>query len=352
MKLWFERGAYASKKGRRIAAELEPEKVKNIAVIRHAALGDMVITRAFLQEARRFFPNAQITLSLVSNYTYSAPEDLVDRVHVIHGSDQRGTPIRERIARIKELGEQDIIFDLAATNRSYYVCLFNKAKLKLGFPYKPIQNRIFYDLGILRSDFKFEAETMLDFLNLLGHQPRYPLEFGYPRYDAASCQPRVVYFFGASTANKCYPQAQMIEVIDRLATSAPEHQHVILEGIKPHEKADKIIAQLKHHTNVSVQTQLSLEEVIPWLAESKLLVCNDTGVRNLAIATHTPTLGLFFSTVPYRYWPRYEPHYAVFNADGSLPTVEAVSQEILHALGLGTPAPTLTPAPIPAPTEA
>lgn len=339
MKLWFERGAYASKKGRRIAAELDPGSIKKIAVIRHAALGDMVITRAFLQEARRFFPNARITLSLVSNFTYSAPEDLVDRIHVIHGTDQRGTPLRERIARIQELGEQDIIFDLAATNRSYFVCLFNKAKLKLGFPYKPIQNRLFYDLGILRSDFEFEAEVMLNFLNLLGHQPRYPLDFAYPRYDAASCQPRVVYFFGASVASKCYPEANMIEVIDRLASCAPGHQHVILEGIKPHEKADGIIAQLKQHANVSVQTTLSLEELIPWLAQSRLLVCNDTGVRNLAIATHTPTLGLFFSTVPYRYWPRYEPHHAVFNADGTLPTVDAVSQEIVRALGLNTPKP-------------
>ncbi len=54
--LWFEKGAYASKKARLYQAnEFEPNKVKNIAVIRHAALGDQVITRAFLIEARKFF---------------------------------------------------------------------------------------------------------------------------------------------------------------------------------------------------------------------------------------------------------------------------------------------------------
>ena len=332
MKLWFERGAYTSKKGREVAARLDPAQVRKIAVIRHAALGDMVITRAFLQEARRFFPNAEITLSLVSNYTYSAPEDLVDRIHVIHGSDQRGTPIKERIARMKELGEQDILFDLAATNRSYYLCVLTKAKLKIGFPYKQIQNRLFYDIGILRSDFQFEGEVMLDFLNILGHQPYYPLDFAYPKFDVDKCQKRVVYFFGASVQNKCYPEEKMIDVIDRLAADKPDYQHVILEGVKPDEKADAILAKLSHHTNVSVQATLPLDEVTQWLADSRLVVCNDTGVRNLAISTHTPTLGIFFATVPYRYWPRYEPHYAAFCADGSVPPVEKVCAEALRAL--------------------
>jgi len=136
MKFWFTKGAWASKKAREVITALSREQIKNIAVIRHAALGDMVLTRAFLVEARKAFPSATITLSIVSNYTRGTPEDLVDRVHIIHGSDQRGTPIKQRIKRIKELGEQDIIFDLASSNRSVMTCLFNKATLKIGFPYR------------------------------------------------------------------------------------------------------------------------------------------------------------------------------------------------------------------------
>ena len=52
--LWFERGAYASKKARHyIETEFSPEKITKIAVIRHAALGDQVIVRPFLIEARK-----------------------------------------------------------------------------------------------------------------------------------------------------------------------------------------------------------------------------------------------------------------------------------------------------------
>src|SRR5690606_18663406 len=69
------------------------------------------------------------------------------------------------------------------------------------------------------------------------------------------------------------------------------------------------------------QPRLSLEALAPWMAQVSVLVCGDTGVRNLALATHTPTLGVFFSTLPYRYWPRYEPfHEAIFLRDGSVPS--------------------------------
>ena len=60
MKLWFNKGAWASKKAEEKLSTLEPEQVKRIAVIRHAALGDMVLTRPFLNELRRCFPNARI----------------------------------------------------------------------------------------------------------------------------------------------------------------------------------------------------------------------------------------------------------------------------------------------------
>ncbi|MCW8885971.1 MAG: lipopolysaccharide heptosyltransferase family protein, partial [Motiliproteus sp.] len=261
MKLWFERGAWASRKGRKAAAALQPEAVRKIAVIRHAALGDMVIARPFLLELRRFFPNAEITLSLTSNYTYGAPEDLVDRVHTVYGQDQRDIPKREQIRRAKELGEQDIIFDLAATARSFHVTTLNKAKLKVGFPYKRVQNYLYYDIGILRTDFRFEGEILLDFLHIFGHRCEYPLNFTLPQFHANNSKQRIVYFFGASTAEKCYPEEKMIAVIAQLAKDLPNHQHIVLEGIKADEKADHILEQLSEFTNVSNQSTLDLDQL-------------------------------------------------------------------------------------------
>ena len=114
MKLWFERGAWASAKGRKRVAALSADNAESIALIRHAALGDMVLIRPFIFELRKFFPNATITLSLVSNYVYGAPEELVDRIHIIYGSDQRNVSKLLQYRKIKELGYHDIIFDMAS----------------------------------------------------------------------------------------------------------------------------------------------------------------------------------------------------------------------------------------------
>ena len=49
----------------------------------------MMQTRNFIIETRKVFPNAIITLSIVSNYIRGIPEDQIDCVHIINGSDQK-----------------------------------------------------------------------------------------------------------------------------------------------------------------------------------------------------------------------------------------------------------------------
>jgi ADP-heptose:LPS heptosyltransferase len=330
MKIWYEKGAWINKKARKFVAEHTPEQVKSIAVIRHAALGDMVITRPFLLELKRFFPHAKITLSLVSNYVYGAPEDLVDRIHVVQ---RKGGSIRERIAEYKALGEHDIIIDLAASTRSFWITLFNKAKLKMGFPYHMAQQWIYYDIALLRSDMQPEAEVMLHMLNVLGCATHYPLIYDLPGQTLRRDKPFLLYFTGASVASKCWPEQKFVELIDKAAKALPDMDHIILRGHRPEESVDHLLAQLTQHANVHGTDKLSLDECTAMIKGSALVVTNDNGVRNLAIAADTCTLGIFFATVPFRYWPRDGRHAAVFNADGSLPDVSMVFDAMLAMLG-------------------
>lgn len=325
--LWFEKGAYASKKARQyLANDFDNTKVKNIAVIRHAALGDQVITRPFLVEARKFFPNAKITLCAVSNYQYGMPNDLADDVHVMHGSDKKKEiNLKEKIRNIKELPPQDIIFDLAATNRSYWMMSFAKSKLKIGFPYRAILNRLLYDVGVFRSDFTPEIEAMLDMLRILGHSPSYPLDFAYPsnKDERDNNDPFIVYFNGGSQPSKMYPMDKVKELIEESLKRFPDYKHVFLEGLKEDEKGDELIGLLKH-SNFSIQETMPLDGLVKWLAQATVVVCTDTGIRNVAISTHTPTVGIFYSTVPFRYTPSYEPHEIVMNANSDIPSPEQV----------------------------
>jgi ADP-heptose:LPS heptosyltransferase len=335
MKLWFERGAWASQFGRRTIQEMVPEQVKRIAVIRHAALGDMVLVRPFLVEVRKFFPNAEIVLSLVSNYTYGAPVDLADSVHIAHGSHEKNVTIRERVGKAKELGNVDILFDLADTTRSRYLCLLTKAKVKIGFPYRWYQRHLLLDAAVPRSDFSFEAVTMLDALMLLGANPEFPLNFAWPKELVDRAEPRqktVIYFPFASVPSKCWPTDRFLSLIAQAATNYPSYNHVVLAGVGAHEHVNDYAVLAQKHANVNLQQPMSLDETIKFLAKSGLVVSNDTGVRNLAISLDTPTLGIFYSTVPYRYWPRYGSHFATFNPAGKPPEVQDVFNDLSKAL--------------------
>lgn len=77
------KGVWTSGKAKKELDRLNREDVKSIAVIRHAALGDMVLTRNFLLEAKKLFPQAKITLSVVSHYMRGIPEDIIDRLHIL-----------------------------------------------------------------------------------------------------------------------------------------------------------------------------------------------------------------------------------------------------------------------------
>lgn len=331
MKFWFTKGAWASKKAREVITALSREQIKNIAVIRHAALGDMVLTRAFLVEARKAFPSATITLSIVSNYTRGTPEDLVDRVHIIHGSDQRGTPIKQRIKRIKELGEQDIIFDLASSNRSVMTCLFNKATLKIGFPYRKIQARLFYDVATCRTDMNFEVNDMLGMLNIFGIKTAYPHVYDMPGEALSRDRPYVVYFAGASTADKCWPTDHFTKLIGDMAMQYPDHDHLVLEGIQEWEKAETILRPLNTIENASGISADSIEKTTALLKGASMVVSNDTGIRHVAIVCGTPTIGIFHRD-PFRYWPRYCIHDIVIPEPEWPPSVDAVKNACLNML--------------------
>lgn len=322
MRLWFEKGAWASRSAHAKALKMKPEEVRTIAIIRHAAIGDMVILRPFIVELKRFFPNAKITLSLVEHYSYGAPTDLVDRVHIVaKKKNGKKTGFLNRLSQIRALGEHDLLFNQADTSLSDWVTLLNKAQLKIGFPYHRIKNYLYFDVSILRSDLAPEMEVLLQMLYVFGAKDTRPLDFAYPKYKVKRKNPYIVYFPSASDEAKCWPY--FMELVEKMADEYPEYKHVLLEGIGDDEKI-QLNKQLLSQGNVSVSPALPFDEAMKFLAESCLVVSNDTGVRNMGISIGANTLGIFYSTVPYRYWPRDGKHEVVFNADRSIPEVSKV----------------------------
>ena len=337
IKLWLERGAWASAKARRYFSQISPPEVRRIGVIRHAALGDMVLVRPFLAEIKRYFPNAQIVLSVVSNYMVGIPYDLVDSVHVTPGNNVKGVTLLSRIKAAREIGAVDILFDLADTTRSRYICIFAVAKVRIGMSYNPFLSRLLHDAAVWRSDFVFEADNMLHTLMLLGATPSDPVSFSWNAVTdrSNSRESRILYFPFASTSQKMWPIKNWVELIEHSCRLWPHHKHVVLSGSETWEIAANIFRddfQIRS-VNVEFAAPCSLDDLLTSMQSSSLLISNDTGVRNLAIALGTSTVGIFFNTVPYRYWPHGGRHIAVFRSDGDAPSTEEVVKSMFNQLG-------------------
>ena len=327
MQLWFRQGIYASKKVKSKIEKLQYCDIKSIAVIRHQALGDMVLIRSFLIEARKVFPNAKITLSIIDRYTLGVPEDLVDRVHIIN----RNAAFVERYKQSKELGYHDFIFDLASTPRSRFLCLTNSAIAKFGFPYRKYRAFLFYDIAIPRNDLTYEVCDMLKMLQAIGAKTSFPHVFNLPGETLKRDKNHLVYFIGASNTYKMWPSERYAELINRLSNEFPQYEHLILEGINSWENADTIIRNIDNTDNVFVIKPDTIEFAISLLKGATLLVSNDTGIRHLAVTAGTPTVGIFHAN-PYRYWPRYNHHDIVMKQDNEPALVNDVHKSCVKIL--------------------
>jgi ADP-heptose:LPS heptosyltransferase len=96
-----------------------------------------------------------------------------------------------------------------------------------------------------------------------------------------------------------------------MANAFPETDHLVLGGLQDWERADTVLDSISEYKNIGIAEADTIEKTVSLMKGSDLLVSNDTGIRHVAITCNTPTVGIFPGK-PYRYWPRYEIHDAVY----------------------------------------
>jgi ADP-heptose:LPS heptosyltransferase len=332
----FRRGsAFASKKALKYLKTISPKDIKKVTVIRHAAIGDFMNIRPFLINLREFMPNAEITLSVENNAMYGMPEDLVDKIHIMHRHHPKDmskkTGLFYRIKEAKQLPPQDIVFDLSDSALSFLLTFFSNSKLKIGYPYRQYR-RWFYDIATLRSEFVIEAETVQHMLNFLGSKNLAPLNYGLDnKYPKDNIKKQIIYFAGASSEDKRWEKEKFQILIEKLSSTYRNYDHIILQGIQENEKFLDIFEQLKHNKNIKLQSTLDIDNVMLLISNSYCIVSNDTGLRNMALAVKTPTVGIFLG-VPFRYWPRDGEHDCVFTIDHTSPNVDDVYNATINLI--------------------
>ena len=327
MKIWAAQTSWVSKHAHAKANSLDRNKITRIAVIKHAALGDMLQTRPMLITLKEAFPNAQLTLSVVSNYIKGIPEDLIDRLHIAKGNDKKYT-IRETFNSFKELGYQDLLFDISATSRSRWITKLNPAGLKIGYMNQGL-HRLLYDIAIPRAYYRFEAETFLEQVNTIGLQYEWPLRYDFPIPSRTYKEPYILYFPTASTPARCWPPEYMAELISELSTRHPNIDHLLLSGLADWESetANNIAKKVGHRTNFKMLD--AGPDDFSLVCHAETIVISDTGLRHLAIAAGTPTVCTFpISPNVFGYLPLFGKHKAVTDDESGPAPVTKVANAV------------------------
>ncbi len=327
MKIWAAPQSWISKHARDKAEKLDKNKVKKVAVIKHAALGDMLQVRPMLITLREAFPNAQLTLSVVTNYMKGIPEDLIDHLHVAKGNEKKYT-VKENYQSYKELGYQDIIFDISATSRSFWITKLNPAGLKIGYMHKSL-HRFLYDIAIPRAHYRFEGETFLEQVNTIGIQYEWPLHYDYSLPERVYNKPYIVYFPTASTIDRCWPAEYMIELIKKMCVKYPNIDHLLLSGLADWEK--KIAASISQKIGKydNFKNLNAGPDDFSLVCHAETIVINDTGLRHLAIVADTPTVCIFpVSPNVFGYSPLFGNHKAVVADESGSAPVSKVANAI------------------------
>lgn len=330
MKIWSWKRTWVAPKATQKAENLHFDDVRSIAVLKHAALGDLMLTRPFLLTLRKYFPKAKITLSVVENYQAGVPHDLIDNLHVTLSSKQKAG-FFTRIRNYRELGTHDLLFDISAVSRTFWISYLNQATLKIGFQHRNLHKYI-YDIALNRTGFRFEAETFLDQLQVLGMDYDWPLRFDFDPGTTEIEKKYLVYFPTASDSYKAWLPEHFATLITEMVNGKPDYQHVLLGGIAEWE--DEVCQQILKQTGTHANLQYirGSDKTAALINGATAIVSNDTGIRNLAIATETPTVGLFISTLPFNYQPRFGLHKVIYAIEGGQPEVSAVKAALLEIL--------------------
>lgn len=299
--------------------------LRRILVQRPRALGDVLLTTPALRALRHAYPQAEIAVvvdDVLEPLLRRNPH--VDRVWTYaRRAPRRGDGWRLLQALRRE--RYDLVIDLHGTPRTAWISWWSGAPNRVGYALRG-RGRL-YNFRVPRDTDRagrrsalYAAHTNLEIVARCG--VRGPaladtslVYIGDPDIErrmraalgpATNGRPRIGVAPAGTWQAKTYPLEFFTTAAERLAAHADV---VVLWGPGERDLAEAIRQRMQREARLAPETDL--DELAALLGNLDLLVCNDSGVKHLAVACGTPTLTLFGPTRPGSWTPPAGPHRAL-----------------------------------------
>lgn len=326
-----------------------PEKIAVVRALK--GLGDLLCIVPALRTLRRNFPDAEITLIGLPQAKFFAERFSCYIDNLLEFPGWPGLP--ERKPELRQLpaflkNAQEAQFDLALQMHGSGLILnpvtfMLDASYTAGF-YPPGQPC--HDIAYFLEYNENEPEIMrylrlLDFLGL----PTYGNELEFPVYWAD--HEKLFQLFqthnlrsgeyicihpGASSPEKCWRPERFAAIADSLAA---EGLQIVITGSATEVTLAQQVGQKMRANFINLAGCTPLGVLAALLENSRLLVCNDTGVAHLASAVNTPSVVIFSNSNPARWAPlNQNRHRALIAQEDQSVRIEAVLSQAYDLLGL------------------
>lgn len=267
--------------------------MNKILIVKPSSLGDVVHAMRVVRQIKHKFPNCEIHWVIKDGLEGILDSvQWIDRYYVF----ERGKGLFSYLRLISEIRkcEYDYCLDLQGLLRSSLIAKFSRSKIKLGRADGRECSTLFYrPVGCASRKSGLHAiDRLTPFLHKLGiyeYDPNLPLEIGSCPLDKSK-KNSIILFPESRRPEKIWPHFR--ELADWLKKIYD--WDVYIAG----NNKDDSFAECK-----DLRGDLKLGQLIDFISQSSIIVCNDSAPLHIASAIGTKVIALFGPTEPSNYGP-------------------------------------------------
>lgn len=277
--------------------------MQRFLVIQTAFIGDVILCTPVVSELKRLYPNALIDVvvrkgneSLLSNH----PD-----INTIIAWDKKTGKYKslQRVIKTVRSNHYDEVINLQRYHSAGLICMFSKAKTKIGFTKNKFPFIYSKRVEHLIGDGTHEVErNLLTIAHHNGVESKvrpilYPSQKDIQKVNSILDDDSVYFCLAPASVweTKKLPTEKWIE----LAKNKVSEGYVyLIGGPQDHKLCEQIRSKAKSDKVINTCGDLSLLQSAALMQEAKMNFVNDSGPLHLASSVNAPTTAFFCSTVP------------------------------------------------------
>jgi heptosyltransferase-2 len=284
---------------------------QKILLIQTAFLGDLIITTSLIREIKIQYPDCDLDI-LVNQGTERVLDGLPYLTKVIPFNKKESNFISFwKLIQSLRKNHYDICIAAHFSFRSSLISYLSRAKIRIGYKEsgfsflhtklvsRPLRG--FHEIQKLKSLLNPESIDLKDCIlpELIPTEKskseflKFKSEYNLKNYIIIS--PSSVW------ETKKLPHTKFIELSKLILTKFPNYQIVLTGSSKDSALCESILESLVNEFNVRIKNLAGLtdlNELIPIIQNSKLVITNDSSPTHYASATNTPVIVIYGATIP------------------------------------------------------